>query len=316
MKKVELKTKKVKLVVEILKTIKAPLQSYQLIIKIGDVSKKIEPILMEHNNIINLTYYFNLEDCEKLLLDSGAARIYVEYNCEELPIKITKEGFDNLNIIVKGIKHNFYRDNNILRYRVTSNWDWIDRGPRRQDVIKKIVYPIFKKLPIKKNLTVFSAYWGTKYDCNPRALYEYIDKVSDKHKTVWFLNKQFTEVPGNAIVVKTGSIRYYYYLARANFLVNNVNFPDIYEKRKKAIEIQTMHGTPLKKIGLDSEELKFQKQKEQYINRSKRWDYLTVPSKYVAKISKSAYQSDAEILAVGYPRNDKLFNFDKKILNR
>lgn len=33
--------------------------------------------------------------------------------------------------------------------------------------------------------------------------------------------------------------------------MNNVNFADSYEKRKGQIEVQTMHGTPLKTIGLD-----------------------------------------------------------------
>ena len=40
-------------------------------------------------------------------------------------------------------------------------------------------------------------------------------------------------------------------MARAKYFVNNVNFADSYEKRKGQIEVQTMHGTPLKTIGLD-----------------------------------------------------------------
>ena len=56
----------------------------------------------------------------------------------------------------------------------------------------------------------------------------------------------------NTEVVKLNSWKYLYYLARAKYFFNNVNFPDYYHKRKNAVEVQTMHGTPLKKLGLDN----------------------------------------------------------------
>ena len=56
---------------------------------------------------------------------------------------------------------------------------------------------------------------------------------------------------GNGVRVRRLSWKYLYYMARAKYFVNNVNFADSYEKRKGQIEVQTMHGTPLKTIGLD-----------------------------------------------------------------
>lgn len=46
-------------------------------------------------------------------------------------------------------------------------------------------------------------------------------------------------------------LEYYYYLATSKYFVNNVNFETAYVKRDGQIEIQTMHGTPLKTLGLD-----------------------------------------------------------------
>ena len=100
---------------------------------------------------------------------------------------------------------------------------------------------------------------------------------------------------------------YFYTLARGKYFFNNVNFPNHYDKRKNAVEVQTMHGTPLKKLGFDNPGEIKDSAREGFIERNSRWDYLTVPSDYVADIAKSAYLFDKTFLDVGYPRNDSLF---------
>ena len=49
-------------------------------------------------------------------------------------------------------------------------------------------------------------------------------------KNVVFLKDGFYQVDGNVETVKVNSFKYYYYLARAKYLINNVNFPDFYQK--------------------------------------------------------------------------------------
>ena len=90
--------------------------------------------------------------------------------------------------------------------------------------------------------------WGSKYSCNPQHLYEYIDKNYPEYECIWSLMDARTPVPGHAKRVRRGSLEYYYYLATSKYFVNNVNFETAYVKRDGQIEIQTMHGTPLKTL--------------------------------------------------------------------
>ncbi|WP_100487522.1 bifunctional glycosyltransferase/CDP-glycerol:glycerophosphate glycerophosphotransferase [Sporolactobacillus pectinivorans] len=195
---------------------------------------------------------------------------------------------------------------------VSAKWGWIERGRLRRAVLRRLVYPAARLLPIKRKTIVFESYWGKSYECNPRALYEYIDKNYPEYETVWCLNNPLTHVDGHAKIVRRYSLKYDYYLARAKYFVNNVNFPTFYRKRDRAVELQTMHGTPLKTLGLDVPgEIKPGKNMEEYLEKNRRWDYLSVPSDYVAKIAARAFKHRAEIIESGYPRNDKLF-FDNR----
>lgn len=293
------------------------IESKELILRKG--TKKITVNLVEEvekDNMSTLSYKIRYSDLEEHFIDVSGIAIRMKIRSSEVSVFADREGFDSEKKIVNGVKTELYRDGKILKLKVLTNFTWINRGPRRQDIIKKLVYPLFRKLPVSKKIFVFSSYWGTKFDCNPRAMYEYIEARNEAKKLIWFVDKKSIEIDGQAKVVQNGTILYYYYLARAGFLFNNVNFPDIYQKRSKAIEIQTMHGTPLKTVGLDVRDAMNKRQRQKYINRSKRWDYLTVPSDYVEEISKSAYQSDAKTLKSGYPRNDYLFNIDPEEINR
>ncbi|MGX4686645.1 bifunctional glycosyltransferase/CDP-glycerol:glycerophosphate glycerophosphotransferase [Vagococcus sp. JNUCC 83] len=198
------------------------------------------------------------------------------------------------------------RGSSIAVLSQTKHWKKIEDGPRRQAFLRDIFYPIMRKLPLK-NIAVYESYWGKEYSCNPQALCEYVQKNDKKIKNIVFLQDAFHEVDGNVTTVKINSLKYYYYLARAKYLVNNVNFPDFYKKRSDAIEIQTMHGTPLKKLGLDSPNEIKRHYVDTYIAKNNRWDYLLIPSDYVGDISKSAFKFNREFIKSGYPRNDKLF---------
>jgi Putative glycosyl/glycerophosphate transferases involved in teichoic acid biosynthesis TagF/TagB/EpsJ/RodC len=191
---------------------------------------------------------------------------------------------------------------------VSAKWSWIERGKLRRAVLRRLVYPAARLLPMKKKTIIFESYWGRSYECNPRALYEYVDKNYPEFETVLGLENPLTNVAGRGKVARRDSIKYYYYLARAKYFVNNVNFPDYCHKRKGAVELQTMHGTPLKTLGLDAPgEVKPGKNMEMYLAKNRRWDYLCVPSDYVAGIAKRAFKHRAQVIRSGYPRNDKLF---------
>lgn len=89
-------------------------------------------------------------------------------------------------------------------------------------------------------------------------------------------------------------------------------------KRKGSIYIQTWHGTPLKKLALDldavymSGETNLEDYKRNFFNNVQTWDYLISQNSYSTEIFRKAFGFEKEILQIGYPRNDLLFNKNNK----
>lgn len=170
-------------------------------------------------------------------------------------------------------------------------------------------YPKYRQEPINPRQIVFESMWGSKYSCNPQHLYEYIDENYPEYECIWSLTDERTPIKGRGIRVRRGSQEYYHYLATAKYFVNNVNFETGYVKREGQIEIQTMHGTPLKTLGLDvKEDFPTEQSQAQYIEKNKRWDYLLVQGDFMANKAYSCYRFEKEILRLGYPRTDVLFD--------
>lgn len=183
------------------------------------------------------------------------------------------------------------------------------------DKLKIPVYKLLTKiLPIKKNSYIFQSFYGNSYACNPRAIYEKLyDLEGDKNKYIWVLKDKKLFTGKKAIIVKPKSWKYFYYMARAQFFINNANFPDFFVKRDKTYFLQTWHGTPLKKLGLDVPEntQAFSANSDKkLLERTKKWDILISPNEYTSEIMKRAYQLEIPIKTIGYPRNDQLVQVD------
>lgn len=205
-------------------------------------------------------------------------------------------------------KIRYYVENNQLCMRVDYEWHSFENTKKKRRILKKYIYPLLRILPIRKKVVIFEGWWGAKYHCNPKYLYEYIQNNHPEYQCVWFLNDQYIPVYGNAKRIRRKSLKYYYYLSVGKYFVNNVNFNDEYEKRKGQIEIQTMHGTPLKTLGLDVPgELDDPEDRKKFLRRCDRWNYLVVQSDKASQITASCYAFKKEFLRTGYPRNDILF---------
>ncbi|MCM3585192.1 CDP-glycerol glycerophosphotransferase family protein [Mesobacillus maritimus] len=161
-------------------------------------------------------------------------------------------------------------------------------------------------MPIEKDLILFESGVGKQYADSPRNIYEEIVARDLPYKKVWVYNSNNRFHDPNTKKIKRLSPEYYYYLARAGYWVNNQNFPAYIKKRKGTTYIQTWHGTPLKKMLFDIENI--QGRDEGYLERihgaTKNWDYLISPSEYATKAFRSAFRYEGEVLEIGYPRND------------
>lgn len=192
-------------------------------------------------------------------------------------------------------------------------------GPRwsvREDTEKKrkSVYGVYRREPIKQKCILFESMWGAKYNCNPQALYEYIDRNHPEYTCVWSLVDERMPINGNGIRVRRGSREYYYYLAKAKYLVNNVNFENDYVKRPEQIMIETMHGTPFKFFGLDTRsEFHTKNEVWEYIRRNQNWDCLVTQGAFVKKNAWRMFRYKGTILETGYPRTDSIADVSQEV---
>ena len=193
-------------------------------------------------------------------------------------------------------------------------------------IIKKYLilpaYTFFRKLPINNNLIIFESNMGRNYSGNPKHIYEEMIRqgLDKKLKCIWILEDMDTEIPGNARKVKRSRIKYYYYMARAKIWVFDTRDPPHIQKRKQCYYIQTWHGTPLKKLGLDMNDVfmaggeNIETYKYNIYNDSRKWDFLLSQNDFSTEIFKSAFAFSRkfspykEIWTYGYPRNDVLIN--------
>jgi len=179
----------------------------------------------------------------------------------------------------------------------------------------KVMYRLLKIiLPIDKSLILFESGIGKQYADSPRYIYEEIVKRELPYKKIWVYNGNIRFKDEGTKVIKRLSPQYYYYLAKSGYWVNNQNFPTYISKRKRTTYLQTWHGTPLKRMLFDIDNI--QGRDETYLTRvyqaTKNWDYLISPSEYATNAFRSAFRYEKEILELGYPRNDIFYRAEKE----
>jgi CDP-glycerol glycerophosphotransferase len=168
-------------------------------------------------------------------------------------------------------------------------------------------------LPKNEKLIVFESFLGKQYSCNPRAIYEYLKEHHPGYQMVWSVDKQCTEKfeSRDLPYVRRFSISWLFTMTRAKYWVTNCRLPLWMTKSPKTVYVQTWHGTPLKKLGLDMEEVHMpgtntNKYKRNFIKESGKWDFLISPNAYSTDIFRRAFLFGKNMIESGYPRNDFL----------
>ncbi|CUH93585.1 CDP-glycerol glycerophosphotransferase family protein [Herbinix luporum] len=173
---------------------------------------------------------------------------------------------------------------------------------------------VFLKRPMKENWILFESFFGKSYSDSPKYIYEYISaNAPGKYKCIWIINKKGTKIPFRHKKIKRFSLRYYYYVARAGYMVFNSRQPEWIVKREGNIFLQTWHGTPLKKLVFDIDDISSAtpRYKQQVYKQSRAWDYLIAANEFSSKTFKRCFMFDNTMLETGYPRNDILHSKDR-----
>lgn len=182
-------------------------------------------------------------------------------------------------------------------------------------VYKRLFLLLGILLPKKDNLIIFESFLGKQYSDNPRALYEYLCSNYPSFQMIWSVERNSLDHFSNYDVryVRRFSLRWLYLMNRSKYWLSNSRLPLWVRKPNKTIYVQTWHGTPLKKLALDMQEVHMpgtntEKYKRNFIKATRKWDYLISPNRYSTEIFKRAFQFENKIMETGYPRNDYLVN--------
>ncbi|MEU9209425.1 bifunctional glycosyltransferase family 2 protein/CDP-glycerol:glycerophosphate glycerophosphotransferase [Streptomyces sp. NPDC048415] len=181
--------------------------------------------------------------------------------------------------------------------------------PRPTMLRTRALYAAQLRRPLDENLAVYCAYWGRGYACNPAAIHAKARELAPHIRSVFLVEPDAVDaLPNGLDYAVIGSRRSWEMLARAKYLINNANFADEVVKRPGSVHLQTQHGTPLKKMGVDQSTYpvvaaatgSFTK----LLTRVDRWDYNLSSNRHSTEMWERAFPATYEALEYGYPRND------------
>ena len=176
---------------------------------------------------------------------------------------------------------------------------------------KAFALHIFNKMPMKENYVIFESFMGRNYSGQPKYIYEYMQEhFGDKYTYVWSVDKRGLKIPGKHKTVRRSGLRYFYYMNRSKYWILNMKQPLSVPKREDTVLLETWHGTPLKRLAFDQEEVTAASPtyKSQFYRQKQEWDYLIAANKFSSDIFKSCFMyTNGTMLEIGYPRNDLLY---------
>ncbi|NUP67307.1 MAG: glycosyltransferase [Nonomuraea sp.] len=167
---------------------------------------------------------------------------------------------------------------------------------------------LIKVLPRRQDLALFESDVGKGYNGSPRAIYEELRRRGLPIEVVWSVAKGRKNFPADARLVRRGSWRYLWTMARAGIWVDSHGFPLDYPKPPGTRYLQTWHGQGIKSIGFDAPDLRgdFDRPREQWRAAVARWDALVSPSAEFSRVFLPSNGYDGKVYRCGTPRCDAL----------
>ncbi len=194
-------------------------------------------------------------------------------------------------------------------------WKKFLRVTKNKRTFSKFLYMrFFLRRPVKDNWVFCESFFGKSYSDSPKYIYEYLSGTyPGKYRFIWVIDKKHTKIPYPHTKVKRFGYRYSYYLARSKYYIFNGRQPEWVKKRKGNVFLQTWHGTPLKKLVFDLEDINSAtpRYKNQTYQQSRAWDYLIAANQYSSDIFRRCFMYDNTMLETGYPRND-IMHYENK----
>lgn len=111
------------------------------------------------------------------------------------------------------------------------------------------VYARWRRLPLQ-DVVLLESYEATACNDNPAAIADHLLLHTDL-PLIWAMRAPAPFDDPRVTAVKYRSAAYFKALATSRYVVNNVTFPPLFDKREDQVYLNTWHGTPLKRMGRD-----------------------------------------------------------------
>lgn len=190
-----------------------------------------------------------------------------------------------------------------------------ERGGFNQRVLRRSFYPARRAEPLL-DAVVYSSFGGREYSDSPRAIHEELVRREAPFEHLWVVRDAAFRPPETARALRQGSREYYEALARARYVVVNDHWPRWFGRRPDQVSLQTWHGSPLKRLGLDlADRPKAHRAYRRALAQSAdNWQYVVSPGAFATPILERAFPVGGDVLETGLPRTDLLLTPDRERL--
>ncbi|MGI5443648.1 bifunctional glycosyltransferase/CDP-glycerol:glycerophosphate glycerophosphotransferase [Streptomyces shenzhenensis] len=172
----------------------------------------------------------------------------------------------------------------------------------------RLHYRVQRCLPVRADRAVFAAYGGRGHGCSPGALEAAFRTYAPHIRTAWIARPEHQHtVPPATRRLRPDSAGYWTALARAKFLVDNADLDPRLVKRRGQVCVQTRHGTPLKRMGLDLLDRPAAARGTDFgafLDGVDKWDYVLSANRHSTLTWERVCPGRYTTLEYGYPRND------------
>ena len=173
--------------------------------------------------------------------------------------------------------------------------------------------------PLDENAVYLQSYSGHTATDSPLALHHELRRTHPHLKLYWGVADRSTRLPEGAVPLLMYSAEWYDVLARAKYLVNNIDFDRFFVRREGQRFLQTFHGYPSKSMGIGMWRSKRfgPRQIEAELDRTARgWDLILTPAPEMDEYYRREYDYEGPILSHGYPRDDVLVGDEAESIRR
>jgi CDP-glycerol glycerophosphotransferase len=186
------------------------------------------------------------------------------------------------------------------------------RGPRNQYRLRQAA----QVDEATQDSIFFRSLYSEVANCNMLGAHHELGRRGSSLTRYWSVRDHSVPVPEGGVALVEGTPEWHEALATSRYVMVNVHQPEWYVKPRGQILIETMHGYPYKVMGHEWwEKGGFPAgQVNSFDRRARQWDYFVSPATYATPLLTKAFLepagATAEILEIGYPRNDVLQSDD------